>query len=61
MELLEEKLKRLTDHSAAQQIKWDEIKKEWIEEVNRLFDEVEHWLQKWVKKWYLKVQRSSIT
>jgi hypothetical protein len=61
MELLEEKLKKLTDHSAARQIEWDEIKKEWIEEISRLFGEVEGWLQRWVEKGYLKVERSSIT
>jgi hypothetical protein len=61
MEMLEQKLRRLAEVSAVQQEQWDEIRKEWITEVNRLFDEVEGWLHKWTGKGYLAVRRSSIT
>jgi hypothetical protein len=61
MEMLEQKLKRLAEVSSVQQGQWDEIRKEWIAEVNRLFDEVESWLNKWTGKGYLAVRRSRIT
>jgi len=61
MKMLERKLKRLAEESAVQQEKYDEIRKEWIAEVSRLFDEVESWLHKWAGKGYLTVRRSSVS
>jgi hypothetical protein len=61
MELLELKLKKLAEDSAAQQGRWGEIREEWIAEVTRLFDQVRSWVHEWVQKGYLEVRRSSIT
>ena len=60
MNMLEQKLKRLAEASAAQQEDWDKVRDEWIAEVERLYGDVKSWVETWVEKGYLSVRQSNI-
>jgi len=60
MNMLEQKLKRLAEASAAQKEEWDRVREEWIAEVTRLYSDVKGWVQTWQEKGYLTASESHI-
>lgn len=58
---LKEKLKKLQETKSEKKINWEEIKKEWINSVNKLYSDIRNWFSELESEGLLKILTSSIT